>query len=72
MKRSAFWAGNPCVGLFVSCLVGLQMMRMPPNQALHLTAAASSVFRDSAPPGAAAREPGRWRHEQYALLMTPP
>ena len=43
MKRSAFWAGNPCVGLFVSCLVGLQMMRMPPNQALHLTAAASSV-----------------------------
>jgi hypothetical protein len=28
----------------VNYLVGLQMMRMPPNQALHLTAAASSVF----------------------------
>jgi hypothetical protein len=40
MKRSALWAGNPCVGLLVSCLVGLQTMRMPQNQALHLTAAA--------------------------------
>lgn len=44
MKRSAFWAGNPCAGSLVNYLVGLQMMRMPPNQALHLTAAASSVF----------------------------
>ena len=72
MKRSACWAGNPCVGLFVSCLVGLEMMRMPPDQALHLTAAASSAFGIQPLTAAAVGAPGRWRHEQYALLMTPP